>query len=57
MRSTAVFALLLGIFAAFAAAWSKEGKTILAIASLPNWCPCRASCARCIPHMQTSSSC
>ena len=26
MRSTAVFALLLGIFAAFAAAWSKEGE-------------------------------
>jgi hypothetical protein len=35
MRSTAVFALLLGVFAAFAAAWSKEGAYICSIASSP----------------------
>lgn len=33
MRSTAVFALLLGIFAAFAAAWSKEGTYSLLLQS------------------------
>jgi hypothetical protein len=36
MRSTAVFALLLGIFAAFAAAWSKEG-TLLLFMFMFNW--------------------